>query len=240
VRWTAGGELVFAGRADDQVKIRGYRIEPGEVEAVLAGCPGVAQAVVTVREDIPGDKRLASYIVPAQAGADADAVDDSGVAGGGPDEGLVGAVREFAAGRLPDYMVPASVTVLDTLPLTASGKIDRATLPAPQLAGGAQGRGPATTQEETLCAAFAEVLGLDRVGVDDDFFDLGGHSLLVVLLVTEIRATLGVELPVTAVFEAPTPAGLARRLGDQEKARPGSRPRRRPPLWPRRRKREEF
>ncbi|WP_373293517.1 condensation domain-containing protein, partial [Actinomadura livida] len=161
---------------------------------MLCGCDGVAQAAVVVREDRPGDKRLAAYLV----GTDVD----------------VAAVRRYAAERLPDHMVPA-LTVLDALPLTVNGKLDRAALPAP--GGGAAttaGRAPRTPQEEILCGLFAEVLGVPKAGVDDGFFDLGGDSLTATRLVSRIRSALGAELPVRALFEAPTPARLAERLAD--------------------------
>ncbi|MEU6237426.1 amino acid adenylation domain-containing protein, partial [Kitasatospora sp. NPDC047058] len=193
VRWTADGELDYLGRIDDQVKIRGFRIELGEVEAALTGHPSVAQAAVLVREDRPGDKRLVGYVVPA-AGATADPA----------------ALRAHVGTALPDYMVPAAVLVLDALPVTTNGKLDRRALPAPDFAGSAgTGRAPRTPQELLLAGLFAEVLGLDAVSADDGFFDLGGHSLLATRLVSRIRTEAGAELTVRALFEAPTVAALA-------------------------------
>ncbi|MFB8240439.1 amino acid adenylation domain-containing protein [Kitasatospora purpeofusca] len=212
-RRRADGNLEYLGRADDQVKIRGFRIEPGETEAVLAALPGVAQAAVVVREDAPGGKRLVAYVVP-EPGAELD--------GAG--------LRAGAGERLPDYLVPAAVTVLDALPLTANGKLDRRALPAPApgAVSSAPLRGPRTPREEVLCKLFVDVLGLQQVGIDDGFFELGGDSILATRLVSRARSALQVELDVRALFEAPTVAALSERLAAAPEARPA-----RPVLRPR-------
>ncbi|WP_127484463.1 amino acid adenylation domain-containing protein [Paenibacillus ehimensis] len=194
-RRLADGSLDYLGRADHQVKIRGFRIEPGEIEAVLARHPGVAQVAVVVREDQPGDKRLVAYVVPA------------------PDSLAEPAeLRRYAGASLPDYMVPSAVIGMDALPLTPNGKLDRKALPAPDWTVDPDGRGPRTPQEEVLCDLFAEVLGLRRVGIDDGFFELGGHSLLAVRLMSRIREAMGRDLGIGVLFETPTVAGLAERL----------------------------
>ncbi|WP_433273797.1 non-ribosomal peptide synthase/polyketide synthase [Actinosynnema sp. CS-041913] len=190
VRWRADGRLEFVGRADRQLKVRGFRIEPGEVEAALLAHDAVgAAAVVAV------DGALAAYVVPAGGHA----VDPA-------------ALRTFAARGLPDHMVPAAVVVLDRLPLSATGKLDRAALPKPDLSASAGGRPPRTPGEEIVCALFADVLGLPRIGADDDFFALGGHSLLATRVISKLRAAHGVDLTIGALFDAPTAAGLAARL----------------------------
>jgi acyl-coenzyme A synthetase/AMP-(fatty) acid ligase/acyl carrier protein len=222
--WARDGQLVFAGRADDQIKIRGYRIEPGEIEAVLASHPQVAQAAVTAREDTPGDRRLAGYVVPA---ADPAAL-AAAVRGHAADPAaLAAAVRGHAAAQLPGHMVPAAITVLPALPVTPSGKLDRHALPAPHYTTTSPSRDPHTLTEELLCQVFANVLGIDQVRPDDDFFTLGGHSLLVIQLINQVRAVLGAELAIRTLFETPTVAGIASRVGDQKSTRPPLRPRRR-------------
>jgi amino acid adenylation domain-containing protein len=202
-RWTADGELVFAGRADDQVKIRGYRIEPGEVEAVLVSHPGVGQAAVITREDVPGDRRLTAYLVPA----------GTGLAGGE----LAAAAREYAATRLPDYMLPAATVVLDAFPLTPAGKLNRAALPPPDHTT-SKDQAPKTELAKFLSEAFAEVLGRTEVGVDDSFFELGGHSLLAIRLVERLRMR-GLYIKIGTLFQAPTVTSLIARLGTSSVAK---------------------
>jgi amino acid adenylation domain-containing protein len=198
-RWDAGGQLVFAGRADGQVKIRGFRVETGEVEAVLREHPAVAQGVVVAREDQPGRRRLVAYVVPAPAGDTAGAAD-----------GADGAVlRRHVAGLLPDYMVPTAVVMLESLPVTGIGKLNRRALPAPDFAELTEAREPATPTQEVLCSLFAELLGLERVGTEDSFFELGGDSLLAMRLVARIRAALNVEITIRDLFDQPTVAGQA-------------------------------
>ena len=190
-RWRPEGTLEFLGRLDQQVKVRGFRIEPGEIEARLAEHPAVREAVVLVREDAPGDRRLVAYLVgdPA-AGADV--------------------LRAHLSERLPEYMVPAAYVRLERLPLTPGGKLDRKALPAPDFASVA-GRYvvPRTPVEEVLAGIWAEVLRLERVGVHDRFFELGGHSLLIMRLLAEIKATFDLELSIRSVFSMLTLEAMA-------------------------------
>ncbi|HEX2204847.1 MAG TPA: amino acid adenylation domain-containing protein [Longimicrobium sp.] len=193
------GELDCLGRVDHQVKVRGFRVELGEVEAVLLAHPAVHDAVVVAREDATGDRRLAAYVV-------ADRIDPQGA-------------RAWVAERLPEYMVPSAVVFLDAFPRLPNGKVDRVALPTPEF-----GRGddagyvaPRSDTEARLAEVWAEVLGVERVGVEDSFFDLGGHSLRAAQVITRVRDGLGVELPLSALFDAPTVAALAARVEGAER-----------------------
>ncbi|NHC45390.1 amino acid adenylation domain-containing protein [Motilibacter sp. K478] len=189
-RWRFDGALDYVGRNDDQVKIRGQRIELGEVESVLRAHAGVATGAVVAREDRPGDRYLAAYVVPARALE-------------------VSELREHLTAALPDAMVPTAYVLLDALPVTVNGKLDRAALPQPQRDVRGADAVPRTPMQEAFCGLFADVLGLDRVGPEDGFFELGGHSLLAAQLAARARSVLGRDVPLASVFAAPTPAGLA-------------------------------
>jgi amino acid adenylation domain-containing protein len=215
VRWRADGVMEFLGRADDQVKIRGFRVEPREVEAVIGRYPSVARTAVVVRDVVPGDRRLVAYVVAAP-----------GTALSVPD------LRRHVTDLLPEHLVPSAFVPVDAFPITASGKLDRAALPAPDFAASATGRAPRTPREEILCGLFADVLGLPGVGIDDGFFDLGGHSLLAAKLISRVRTTLGAELGIRTLFQSPTVAGLAARLDDEQRVRTPLRPMPRPELLP--------
>ncbi|MFD7615241.1 amino acid adenylation domain-containing protein, partial [Streptomyces sp. NPDC059828] len=194
VRRTRDGGIDYLGRTDHQVKIRGFRIEPGEIEHVLTRHPRVLAATVTVHDDGTAGPRLVAHVVQD-----------------GPLDQAE--LRAFAADSLPGYMLPAAIVPIGALPLTASGKVDRRALPAPELLSSPTGRAPRTPQEELLCGLFAEVLGLPGpVSVDDGFFDLGGHSLLAMKLLNRIRTALGADLGMRVLFEAPTVAALTRHL----------------------------
>jgi len=189
------------GRVDDQVKIRGYRIELGEIEAVLMDHPLVGEAVVIAREDQPGEKRLAAYYTAIEAANASEEIADA--------EQL----RGHIAARLPEYMVPATFTLLEAMPLTGTGKLDRRALPAPRCSSSLQYRPPVTPKEATVCALFAEVLGLQQVGMDDDFFALGGHSLTVMQLLSRVREELGCELSWQTFCMKLSPAAVANYIG---------------------------
>lgn len=206
VRWRNDGVLEFVGRVDDQVKVRGYRIELGEVESVLGAHPSVREVVVHCREDASGDKRLVAYVVAV------------------PGESVnVPTLRDHLRERLPEYMVPSAWVELAQLPVTAVGKVDRQALPEPveerQVSQAYEA--PGSELEAVIAEAWCELLRVEHVGVNDNFFDLGGHSLLLTRLINHIRSKMGVSLPLKAVFEGPTVRGMARwiessRVVDQE------------------------
>jgi amino acid adenylation domain-containing protein len=200
-RWRNDGALEFLGRLDQQVKIRGHRVEPGEVEAALAEHPDVAEAAVVARADAHGGRRLVAYVVPARGRA--------------PD---AEALREHVRRRLPDAFVPAAVVALGALPLTANGKVDRKALPEPAQEGSRAFVAPEGHAEETLAALAAQTLGAGRVGAEDDLFALGFDSILATRLVARVRQAFDVDLPLPAVFDAPTVRGLARALAARDGA----------------------
>ena len=194
VRLRPDGDLEYVGRTDDQVKIRGYRVELGEIEAALAGHPDVRQAAVIAREDAPGDKRLVAYIVPASSLP----LDTTGL-------------RSFLKSRLPEYMVPAIMVAMPALPVTTNGKVDRRALPAPEAARAAQDDDtrPRSLIEARVGEMVSALLQVDRVAGDENFFMLGGHSLMGAQLLVQVHETFGVELPLRTLFEVPTVSGLS-------------------------------
>ncbi|WP_275670170.1 condensation domain-containing protein, partial [Streptomyces sp. L-9-10] len=200
VRWRPDGRLDFLGRGDGQVKIRGFRIELDEIQAALMRCADVGTATVVAREDRPGIKRLVAYVV-------ADGQLD------------VAAVRAQVAGTLPEYMVPSAFVVLDELPLTVNGKVDRRALPAPEFDAAAEYVAPRTEAERVLAGIWAEVLGVERVGAHDDFFELGGDSISSLKVVSRLRAALGAGFSPRVLFDHPTVAGLAATIPGAEAAR---------------------
>ncbi|MDC8985664.1 non-ribosomal peptide synthetase, partial [Mycobacterium marinum] len=197
VCWGPDGQLQYLGRADEQVKIRGYRIECGEVTAALATLDGVEQAVVIAREDTPGQPRLVAYYTSAgNAGID------------------TAWLRDRLSEVLPAYMVPAAFMLIDQLPLTVNGKLDRRALPAPDYTTSARAYlAPQGPVEETLASLYTQILGVDRISAADSFFDLGGDSLSAMRLIAAANTTLHTGLRVADVFEAPTITGLAHRVG---------------------------
>ena len=202
-RYLPDGNIEFLGRVDDQVKLRGFRIELGEIEAVLSQHPRVHEAVVTVREDQPGDKRLAAYIAS-----------DPSAFPVVPSE-LVSEVRRFLEEKLPSYMVPAAFVLLESFPLTPNGKVDRRVLPAPSASDryvAEEFIAPATPIEEIVASIWCEELGLERVSTDEDFFELGGHSLLAVQVISRIGETFSVNLPLQSLLERRTVHDLAERI----------------------------
>jgi amino acid adenylation domain-containing protein len=200
VRWRPDGTLEFLGRLDQQLKLRGFRIEPGEIESILEQHPSVRTAVVIARADTPGDIRLVAYVVPDGGRADS------------------AQLRGFLEHHLPEYMVPGAIVILDSLPLMPNGKLDRAALPVPESSSAEDRQGqvaPRTPVEEMLAAIWATVLRVERVGIRDNFFALGGHSLLATQVVSRIRTEIGLELPLSALFEDPTIAELAARVSSE-------------------------
>jgi len=195
------GNIEFVGRIDNQVKIRGYRIELGEIESVLAQHPAVRASVVIAREDSGGDKRLVAYIVPKES---APATSD---------------LRTYLRAKLPEYMVPGAFVILESFPLTPNGKVDRKALPFldrdPALLEQVY-VAPRNSVEEIIVGIWAEILGINQIGVHENFFELGGHSLKATQVVSRLRDTLRIEIPLRVLFESPTVAELAAQIAQAE------------------------
>ncbi|OLE49545.1 MAG: hypothetical protein AUI36_20375 [Cyanobacteria bacterium 13_1_40CM_2_61_4] len=205
-RWRADGNIELLGRLDHQVKIRGFRIELGEIESVLQQAPGVREAVVVVRQDAPGDPRLVAYLTTYRQTTVS-----------------INELRSFLREGLPDYMVPAAFVTLDALPLTPNGKVDRRALPAPESYRPELRTtfvAPGTGLEQTIAEIWQEVLLVEKPGANDNFFDLGGHSLHVVQVQTSLREKLGADIPVLKLFQYPTIRSLTRFLGEERKEEP--------------------
>jgi non-ribosomal peptide synthetase component F len=198
-RYLPDGNIEFLGRIDHQVKIRGFRVELAEIETVLNQHVEVREAVVVAREDVPGDKRLAAYVVPVQGQSPAP-----------------GELRSYLQAKLPDYMVPFAYVSMEALPLTPNGKVDRQRLPAPGAIGLDADEtpflAPRTRTEETVAGIWAQVLGQERVGIHDNFFDLGGHSLSVTRVVSRLRDAFQIDLPLSKLFELPTLSELSKHI----------------------------
>jgi len=197
VRFRPDGNLEYIGRIDHQIKLRGFRIELGEIEATLIKHPAVDKAVVIIREDQPGDKRLVAYVVTSQ-------------------QPEASELSSFVQATLPSYMVPAAFILLDELPLTPNGKLDRKALPKPEWSSEESYQAPRNETEETLCGIWEAVLGAENIGINDDFFELGGHSLLATRLFSRIRESFDADLPLRTLFDTPTVAGLAEAITQQD------------------------
>ncbi|MEG4330809.1 amino acid adenylation domain-containing protein [Microcoleus sp. AT9_A2] len=204
-RYLPDGNIEFIDRVDRQVKLRGFRIELGEIEAGLSHHPSVREAAVLLQENEPGNQRLVAYIVSHSKPS----IQDSQ---------LIESLRSFLKEQLPEYMIPSAFVVLKALPLTPNGKIDRQALPAPSVAANFTDTfvGPRTPAEEILAEIWSQLLNLKQVGIHDNFFDLGGHSLLITQLLAKVRECFQVELPLRVLFEAPTVAGLAEKIEMQQ------------------------
>jgi len=206
-RYRPDGRIEWLSRLDHQVKVRGFRIELGEIESVLSRHAEVRQAVVTVREDTPSDARLVAYVVSREM--------EAGARGE-----LAGRLRGSLLETLPEYMVPTGWVFLDAFPLTPNGKVDRKSLPKPEALHAAEYAAPETATDRAIAEIWQEVLGVERVGLHDNFFDLGGHSLLIMQVQSKLRRLLDREIPIVELFRHPTVAALSRHLRNGADGRP--------------------